>query len=57
MHRLHLHSYAGRFVGHGHNGQETEQACGRPAETSRDEGKDLEYDLRVLIEWKLFNKS
>lgn len=54
MHRLHLHSCAGRYIGHG---QVAEQACGQPAQTSRDEGKDVVYDLRVLNDWKLLNKS
>ena len=36
--------------------QVVRQACGQPAQTSRDVGKDLEYDLIVLNDWKLFNK-
>ena len=54
VHHLHLHSCAGRYVGHG---QVAEEACGRPAQTSRDVWKDLVYDLRVLNDCKLFNKS
>ena len=54
VHRLHLHSCAGRYVGHG---QVAEEACGRPAQTSQDVWKDLVYDWRVLNDCKLFNKS